>query len=366
MTVTVPTSYETPLRFSGAGFCSAGHCPGMSISYDKHKSQVEASRKSNGEFGSYEAAESATTLALTNDHQDDNAAQRVSDHLAVQDAITQMRTAGIGEINLAPTNSGLGDYYVDSVTDSSGRSLPANDMTYMRGEEIAGEADGHVIMANRLESLGWEKEIDGGFTINVNDEVGDGGSREAVAAERDRILEESKPKGPREALAEAMGLRGPNDRDGNPAYVAAVEGLDHADGLDRSPNEHVEDIDRQFPDDINKRKLARSVSDRMNHVDIDPFRQAATGSAHKYAMEQVAEGRSDETGIADEALKVYHLHVGIEDEYSEDHLAWVKAIEHAETRIAAGEDADQAYWNTVDHIDDLRADGKLDPHKAGN
>lgn len=37
----------------------------MGSSYDAHKSEVEAARKANGEFGSYESGESRATLTAS-------------------------------------------------------------------------------------------------------------------------------------------------------------------------------------------------------------------------------------------------------------------------------------------------------------
>lgn len=350
----------------------------MSTGYSRHKSQIESSRKSNGEFGSYEAAESATSLAPTGDEVEESLIREASERqnvrfaqvvntkredftrhkevdqaLVAHDLADVMRSYGVSEVTVSARGLRDSGYYISSGKDSQGRYLDELDLEDLEREE----------MEEGLYSAFSEYEItdtygrpgDTEVTIGASDPHPQYRTRYAAESERDRLLDESRPKGPREQLAASIGDTN------NPGYIAAVEALDAADGIDESPNAAVDEVDRNFPDDLRKRELARSVSALLEDEKGMGYDDGSLGRSHDYAVKQVAEGRTNIDSIADEAVTVYKVNEDLETEYSADVFAWEEAMDHAEARVAAGEDADQAYWNTVDHIDDLRADGKLDP-----
>ena len=206
------------------------------------------------------------------------------------------------------------------------------------------------------EDFGLDKEIDGTVEIDVTDDEWSLDNRDRLRQQADSYTSEPQSTGPREQLAEAIGDTS------NPGYVAAVEALDVADGLHESPNAAVDEIDRRFPDDLRKRQLARDVSELMENelgyeYEEDPARGVATG-VHAASMDRIAAGETNSDEVARQAAAIVSVEEDLEVDFGDDVDAWDRARVMAHDRIIDGEDADQAYWNTKDHIEDLHDDGK--------
>lgn len=315
---------------------------------DEEYEQLQAKKSAEAEQYEHEQTDRFNSLITTKRNEAEHA-QAIVAQLRGHDLYDELREHGISRVDVTDESEpGRQGEFSVQLYDAEG--APISDDESGLEDAIRSEYD-----FDELQDIGGTNpySFSEDAILDVSKNPG-GKTRDQLRAQRDKIVRDAEPQGPRAALLQHIG-----DPE-NPGYLAAVEALDAADGIDESPNAVVDEVDRKFADDVDKRKLVREVSEGLeNRYQVEYDDQGPWNRAHQYAADRVAEGRTDSDRITDEAAAVCSVDLDLEREYGDDIDTWSIAMDDAEQRIENGADAEQAFWGAKDRIEDLKADGKL-------
>lgn len=303
----------------------------MSTSYDKHRDQVEQARQTDGKFGIYSAGESGATLsaptgATAETHRPDPEEQRKNERLtelarhkmteaqshdrvaaalATHEMLEDMRSRGIASLRVV--DNSLGEptgHYVSHATDADGEVIEEDDdndaFDYETSEHYTGTLQSHFThqdLNQAFENDPVNEHVDGWRIDAVDFRTGEpvtevyGLDKEQAAAMRDKMIADAEPKGPRTQLRDALMNTGMARDD-------VMEMMRQSgDDVPRARTDHEDDIDFEFPDDKNRRMMARAVSGRLTEAGHASNDDGYGELAHRRAMDCVRKGLDDEEEI---------------------------------------------------------------------
>lgn len=267
--------------------------------------------------------------------------REVYEMLKAHDMLDRLSETGVASVELTPDSDD--DYYISEAEDTEGNDVSDSDElgNIIHGSSVDFEA------ISRQADL--PTDIVGSVTFKPDEGLGEEFSRESLEAQRDEIIAHDRPKGPREAIRDAL----PDD----PEIVDdVIARLDENQGLDSDlSNEHIAALDRDFPDDVVRRRSAREAVQGMEdrfYIDTD---DVGAAEAHEYAADQVRKGRTDTDAIAVDSAMVHNFqHMGFSgaEVHDPDHyrkspeVGWVDenlpADPHARSLIRAVHDESDA------------------------
>lgn len=219
--------------------------------------------------------------------------REVHEMLKAHDMLDRLRETGVASVELTPDSDDA--YYISEAEDTDGNDVSDSDDlgNIIHGSSVDFEA------ISRQADL--PTDIAGSVTFKPDEGLGEEFSRESLEAQREEIIAHDRPKGPREAIRDAL----PDD----PEIVDdVIARLDENQGLDSDlSNEHIASLDREFPDDVFRRGDVREAIQGMeNRFGIDTSDPGAA-EAHEYAADQVRKGRTDTDAVAVDSAMVNHF-----------------------------------------------------------